>query len=188
MKLDINDLKRGLLVAIDGSPHIVLSAKHSHMGRGGAVVQTKIKNLRTGKVFERSMKSSDDIHEARIEKLRAIFIYERNKEYWFHEAGNPSNRFSLREDVIGEQASFLKANMEIKAFLFNKEVINVELPIKADYEVMDAPPSIKGNTSQGGNKMVTIKGGFKVTVPLFIETGDIIRVNTETGEYSERVT
>jgi len=187
MKLAINDLKRGSLVAIDGSPHIVMFAKHSHIGRGGAVVQTKIKNLRTGKVFERSMKPSDNIEEAEIKKLKANFIYERNKEYWFHETDSPSNRFSLEKDVIGEQALFLKPKIEIKAFLFNGEIINIELPIKADYEVTEAPPSIKGNTSQGGNKIVMIEGGSKINVPLFIETGDIIRVNTETFEYSERV-
>jgi len=187
MKLAINELKRGSFIAIDGLPHIVMFAKHSHMGRGGAVVQTKIKNLRTGKIFERSMKPSDNIDEARIEKLRANFIYERNKEYWFHEVGHPSNRFSLGKDVIGEQALFLKPKMEIKTFLFNGEIINIELPIKADYEVTDAPPSIKGNTSHGGNKIVIIEGGSKINVPLFIETGDIIRINTETFEYAERV-
>jgi len=188
MRLDINDLRRGSLVAIEGSPHLVLSAKHRHVGRGGAVMQTKIKNLRTGRVFEKSLKPSDDIRDVEIGKLRASFIYERNKEYWFHEVDKPGNRFSLKEDVIGGQASFLKPEMGIKALLFDGEVINVELPIKADYNVIDAPPSIRGDTSQGGNKVVTVEGGSRVTVPLFIETGDTIRVNTDTGEYSERVT
>lgn len=186
MKLDANELKRGSLVAIDKNPYIVLSVKHVHMGRGSAVVQSKLKDLKTGKVLERSLRPSDDIEEAQIEKIGVQFIYERNGEYWFHEEGNPSKRFSLEGGVVGEQREFLKSNMKIRAYSFEGNIINIELPVKANYKVIDAPPNIKGNTSQGGSKVITIEGGAKVNVPLFIETGDIIRVNTETGEYTER--
>jgi len=187
MKLDINDLKRSSVIEIDKTPYIVLSVKHIHMGRGGASVQTKIKDLKSGKVLERNFKSSDNFDEAQIEKVDVEFIYNKGDEYWFHESGAPSKRVSLDKDAIGEQSKFLKSKMAIRAFLFKGEVINIELPIKADYEVIDAPPSIKGNTSSGGNKLVTIEGGAKVSVPLFIEAGDKVRVNTETGEYTERV-
>jgi len=186
MKLDISDLKRGGLVVYDGDPYMVLSVRHVHMGRGGASVQTKIKNLRSGKVLDRNFKSADTFEEADIEKLNANFIYERNSEYWFNESGNKGNRFSLVKDVIGDAAPFLKPGMEVKAFIFDGGVINIELPIKADYKVIEAPPSIRGNTSSGGDKVVTIEGGAKVTVPLFIEEGDVIRINTETWEYAER--
>jgi len=186
MKLEINDLKRGSLIVLDNNPYTVLSVKHVHMGRGGAVVQTKVKDLKTGKVVDKSLKPSDNIEQAEIERKDSEFIYERNGEYWFHEAGSPGSRFSLPMDVIGEQALFLKNKMKIKAFIFDGDVINVELPIKNDYEVVEAPPSIKGNTSQGGSKLVVIEGGAKVSVPLFIEAGDKIRVNIETGEYAER--
>ena len=186
MKLDINDLKRGSIIVFEGSPSIVLSAKHIHMGRGGAVVQSKIKDLQTGKIAERSFKSSDSFEEAEIDKTNVVFIYERNGEYWFHEKGKPGSRFPLGAEEIGEQSIYLKPNMEVLAFMFNGQVINIELPIKAEYEVIDAPPSIRGNTSSGGSKQVTIEGGAKVNVPLFIEAGDRIRVNTDTGEYAER--
>jgi len=186
MRLDINDLKRGSLVVVDGDPYVVLFTKHVHMGRGSASVQTKLKNLVTGKVLDRTFKSADNIEEAEIKKLDSVFIYERNGEYWFHEEDDKSKRFSLDGDAIGEQAIFLKAEMKVRAILFNGEIINVELPIKADYKVTEAPPKIKGNTSSGGTKFVTIEGGAKISTPLFIETGDVIRVNTETGEYTER--
>lgn len=186
MKLDINDLKRGSLVVIDSDPYIVMHVKHTHMGRGGASVQSKLKNLRTGKIVEKSLKPSDSFEEANIEKLDAGFIYERDGEYWFHEKGDKGKRFSLNGEVIGEQAKFLKGGVRVRALIFKEDVINVELPVKADYKVVEAPPNVKGNTSQGGNKVVTLEGGAKVTVPLFIETGDIIRVNTDTGEYTER--
>ena len=187
MTLDINDLKRGSLIVFEKDPYIVLSAKHSHIGRGGASLQAKIKNLRTGKVLDKGFKSADTFEEANIERLDAVFIYERNDEYWFHEKSDKSKRFSLDEEAIGEQVKFLKANLEVKAFLFNNEFINIELPIKVDYRVIEAPPNIRGNTSSGGDKVVTIEGGGKITVPLFIEEGDNIRVNTDTGEYSERI-
>jgi elongation factor P len=187
MRLDINDLKRGTLIVIDGGPYSVLSVKHTHMGRGGASVQSKIKDLRSGKVLDRTFKPSDNVDEADIRRMDVKFIYERKGEYWFHEPGKPEKRFSLGGVVLGEQGKFLKPNMEVKAFLFSGNVINVELPIKAGYKVIEAPPSIRGNTSQGGNKPVVIEGGAKINVPLFIEEGDTIRVNTETGEYAERV-
>ena len=150
-------------------------------------MQSKIKDLRTGKVLDKTFKSSDAIEEAEIERRDAVFIYERNGEYWFNELGNPSARFALSGGVIGSQAQFLKSKMEIKAFIFKGDIINIELPIKADYKVIEAPPSIKGNTSSGGSKLVTIEGGAKINTPLFVEEGDTIRVNTETGEYTERV-
>lgn len=186
MKLEINDFKRGSLIVVESDPYIVLHVKHVHMGRGGASVQSKLKNLRTGKITEKSLKPSDSFEEANIEKLDAEFIYERGGEYWFHEKGDKGKRFSLNGEIIGEQAKFLKTGIEARAFIFNSKVINVELPPKADYKVAEAPPNIKGSTSQGGNKVVTLEGGAKVTVPLFIETGDIIRINTDTGEYTER--
>lgn len=186
MKLDINDIKRGSLVVMENTPYVVLSVKHVHMGRGSAVVQSKLKDLKTGKILEKSLRSSDDIEEAKIEKTAAQFIYERNGEYWLHEKGNPKNRFRIEGEAVGEEREFLKSNMEVKAYSFEGNIINIELPVKADYEVIDAPPNVRGNTSQGGNKVVTIEGGAKVSVPLFIEVGDIIRVNIEKGEYTER--
>src|SRR3989344_3765907 len=119
MTLDINDLKRGGLVVVEGDPYIVLSVKHVHMGRGGASVQTKMKNLRSGKVLDRNFKSADTFEEANIEKLNSEFIYERNGEYWFNEGGDKGNRFSLVGDVIGDAALFLKPGMEMKAFIFS---------------------------------------------------------------------
>lgn len=191
MKIGINEIKRGSLIVVESDPYIVLSTTHVHMGRGGASLQAKIKNLRTGKLLDRTFKPADTIEEAEIEKLDAVFIYERNGEYWFHEKDKKGNRFALKGEVIGTQSVFLKTGMEVRAFVFvtkgEKNIINVELPIKADYKVVEAPPNIKGNTSSGGDKVVTIEGGGKVTVPLFVEEGDTIRINTGTGEYSERV-
>ena len=185
--MGINNLKRGTLVVIDSDPYLVMHISHQHIGRGGSSAQIKIKNLVNGKVFDRTFKSSDQFEEAEVTKLDSQFIYSRNNEFWFNESNKPSERFSIEEGVIGESAGFLKPKMAVRAVQFKGKIINVELPVKVEYEVTDAPPKIKGNTAQGGSKQVTIETGVKISTPMFIETGDVIRVNTETGEYVERV-
>ncbi len=200
MAVGINELKKGVFIVIDGAPYAVLSASHSHIGRGGALVQTKIKNLMTGNILDRNFRAGDAVEVAEIRKMQAQFLYERRGDYWFCEAGKPANRFALSGNALGDRAALLKPKMEIVALKYVKDkgaspdtgrpweqIINVELPVKADYRVTHAPPGIRGNTSQGGTKTVTLEGGLKVTVPLFIEEGDTVRINTETREYAERV-
>ncbi|MBI2592807.1 MAG: elongation factor P [Candidatus Colwellbacteria bacterium] len=187
MKLTINDLKNGTLVVVEGAPHAVLRVDHLHMGRGGASVQTKMRNLLNGKTFERNYKTADEFESADVEKIKGQFLYESRGVYWFHEMGNPKNRFSFSQEDLGEETTqFLKLNLEVTAIKFGDKFVNIELPIKVDYRVIEAPPSVKGNTAQGGSKVVVIEGGAKISTPLFIETGDVIRVNTQVGEYVER--
>lgn len=171
---------------MDGEPCRVMSVKHSHMGRGSAILQAKVKSLVSGKILDRGFKPADEFEEAEIERIDAEFIYFRNNEYWFHEAGNPTNRFVIGAEAIGDQGDFLKSGMEVRAFRFKGDIINVELPIKVEYKVTEAPPNVRGNTAQGGAKQVIIETGAKINTPMFVEAGDIIRVNTETGEYVER--
>lgn len=187
MTLSINDIKNGSLIVIDGAPYLVILIKHLHMGRGGASVQTKIRNLKTGQVFERNFKPSDEFEEADVEKIKARFLYENRGVCWFAELNNPKNRFSLEKEKLGEQAQYLKANLEITAVRFNNEVIGIELPPKIDYKVIEAAPAVRGNTAQGATKTVVIESGAKITTPLFVNEGDIIRVNVQTGEYAERM-
>ncbi len=185
--LTINDLKNGQFIILEGSPFEVLSVRHSHLGRGGANVQAKLRDLRTGKVFDRNFKPADKFEEVEIEKIKTQFIYSHRDEFWFAEISNPKNRFSLPLGIIGDYKDFLKSNLEITALKFEDEIINIELPIKVDYKVIEAPPGIKGDTAQGGTKSAVIETGAKVLVPLFVKEGDIIKINTQTGEYVERV-
>ena len=185
--LSHTDLKNGVLIIVDGQPYEVLEANFIKKAQRRPTVKTKIKNLITGNTVTESAHPSDSYEDAEVERLNAIFIYERGGEYWFHETKDKSRRFSLSADVLGDQKGFLKTNTEVLAQTFNGNVISVELPPKIDVKVTEAPPSIRGNTSQGGNKVVTIETGAKVATPLFIEAGDIIRVNTQTGEYVERI-
>jgi len=172
---------------MDGAPYEVLESHFLRMQQRKAVVQTRIRNLITGKVLDRNFQPSDSFDEAEIEKKSAMFIYANRGEYWFHKDGNPKERFSLTGDLVGESGQFLKPNTKVTTMVFNEKVIKVDLPIKMEFKVTEAPPSIKGNTAQGGTKVVTLEGGAKINAPLFVNEGDMIRVNTQTGEYVERV-
>lgn len=183
--LGMNDLKNGAFAVINGDPCVFLSVKHLHMGRGGSSIQTRFRNLRTGQVFERNFKPADQFEPADVEKIKVKFIYSRHDEFWFSD--EDKKRFFLRKDIVAESAPYLKPELEITALKFGDKIVSVELPVKADYKVIEAPPSIRGDTAQGGNKAVTIESGAKVMAPLFIGEGDIIKVNTQTGEYVERV-
>ncbi|MCL4399993.1 elongation factor P [Patescibacteria group bacterium] len=186
-RLSYNELKVGTIFTKDGSPFKVLSSAFVRMQQRKPVMQLKIENLISGKVQEYSAHQNEEFEEAEIDIMPVQFIYENRGEYWFNEKGNPKNRFQLSKEILGNASQFLKPSTELTAYKFNEKIINVELPIKMDLKVTEAPPAIKGNTAQGGNKAVTLETGAKINVPLFIEEGDIIKINTETGEYIERV-
>jgi len=191
MSLDYTELKRGLIIVLNNEPYEVLDAGFLRMQQRKAVMQTKLKSLISGKVIDKNFQASDEIEEAEIEKIEAIFIYSNRGEYWFHKKDNPKERFEIKEEILGPKAQFLKPNTPIIAIVFHsngkEKIINVDLPVKMEFKVIEAPPPIKGNTAQGGSKQVVIETGAKVIVPLFVESGDIIKINTETGEYVERV-
>jgi elongation factor P len=151
------------------------------------VAKTKIKNLITGKVIERNFHQDDVFEEAEIEKLKIKFIYSRKGRCYFCELENPRNRFDFEEEKIGFGARFLKENLILDGLRFKGKIINVSLPIKVQLKVIEAPPGVKGERAQAGTKQVTLETGAKINVPLFIESGDIIEINTETGEYIKRI-
>ncbi len=187
--LDYNELKVGTIFMKneDPDPYEVMEYAFIRMQQRKPVTQLKIKNLISGKVQDYTAHQNDHFYEAEIDVVPVVFIYHAKDEYWFHEKGNPKNRFAFKENVLGDMGHYLKANTEVKAFKFGEQVINIEIPIKMDLKVTEAPPAIKGNTAQGGTKMVTLETGAKVNVPLFINEGDIVRINTQSGEYFERV-
>ncbi len=187
MSLAYTDLTKGVLFVIDGAPYEVIETHFLRMQQRKAVVQTRIRNLITGKLLDRNYQASDTFEEAEIERKHALFIYESKGQYWFHEEGNPKTRFALEKDVVGDQGQFLKPNTRVSTMTFEDKVIKVEIPVKMEFKVVEAPPALKGNTAQGGTKVVTIEGGAKISAPLFINEGDMIRVNTQTGSYVERV-
>lgn len=182
-----NDLKPGIVFVLDGEPYLVMEYEFLRMQQRKPVAKTKIKNLMNGKIVDRTFHFGDSFEEAEIEKKPIKYLYNNRDQYWFCEIKDPSKRFFFAEDVIGAPGKFLKTNTEVTAVIFGEKTIGVEVPIKMDLLVKEAPPSIKGNTAQGGTKSVTLETGAVVNVPLFVNTGDTIKVNTQSGEYVERV-
>lgn len=185
--LSYSDLTKGTIFILDNDPYEVLDYQFLRMQQRKPLAQTKIKNLISGKITQRNFHQNETFEEAEIEKEEINFIYVSRGEYWFHKAGSPKDRFVLNAELIGEKAKFLKLNTTVAAKKFREKIIGIALPIKMEFKVVEAPPVIRGNTSSGGGKLVTLENGLSVQTPFFIEAGDIVRVNTETGEYTERV-
>ncbi|MEX0870039.1 MAG: elongation factor P [Candidatus Spechtbacterales bacterium] len=186
--ISTNDLSKDDIILLNGQPHKVLEIKHKKVARQAATADAKLKNLASGATVSRTfLPSSDRLEEAQIEKKQLQFIYNHRGKYVFCNPVDKSERYELVEESLGEERLFLRSNLEITAQFLKGEIISIELPVKVEYKVAEAPPNIRGNTASGGTKQVEIETGAVVNTPLFIETGDVIRVNTKKGEYVERV-
>ncbi len=185
--LSYNEIKPGVAVIVEGEPYVCTWNNIMQKQQRRPVNQTKLRHLIRGNVVEHSFQQSDKLKEAEITNKAAMFIYERKGEWWFHALGKPSERFSLTEEAVGESGRFLKSNTEVTTDWFDEKLIRVRLPIKVELKVTEAPPNTRGNTAQGGSKIVTLETGATIDAPMFVELGDVIRINTETGEYVERV-
>ncbi len=185
--LAYNEVLPKRLIIVEGEPYEVLSAWVFRKQQRKPVNQAKLRNLKTGSHTEMTFHQSDKIEEAEVETKPAKFIYSRNGEWFFHEINNPSKRFELSEEMIGDSGKYLTANTEVEIRWFEEEPIQVKIPVKMDLKVKEAPPNTRGNTAQGGNKVVVLETGAPLTVPMFVEAGDVVRINTETGEYVERL-
>jgi len=184
--LDYSEIVGRKFIVLDGEPWEVLDSHVFRKQQRKPVNATKLKNCITGKVTERSFHVSEKVEEAEIEERNVKFLYQNRGEYWFCEAENPSKRFKIDEDFIGVQAKFLKKDSVVQAVSFGNKVISMKIPIKIELMVIEAHPAVKGNTAQGGTKTVKLETGVEIQVPMFIKEGEMVRVNSETGEYTER--
>lgn len=183
--LSLSEIKVGKKIVIEGEPFVVQFVQHSKMGRAGAVLRTKLKNLVTGNVINKTFQGSDKVKEAEMGTKKAQFLYQEGNLFFFM-GSEDYEQFELDAQVIGDDVRYFKEGTSVDILLFKEIPINIELPIKMSFEVIEAPPAIKGNTADGGTKQVKIETGATITTPLFIETGDKIKVNTQTGQYAER--
>ncbi len=185
--LTYNEITPHTYVVIDGEPYEVLSSHVFRKQMRKPVNQTKLKNLISGKVIERSFHATEKAVEADLSTREVTYLYTNRGEYWFCELDDPSKRFSLSNELIGDRGNFMKANSPTELAIFDEKIIGVTIPIKVELKVKEAAAAVKGNTVQGGVKQVTLETGATINVPMFINEGDIIRINTETGAYTERV-
>jgi elongation factor P len=189
--LEYNEVREGKIILYEGAPYEVITSHVFRKQQRKPVNATKIKNLITGRVAEISFGSSEKVEEADISTRPATYLYVAKDEVWLCDTKDKSKRFSLKTDVVGDKIKFVKSNTDVDLIIFTNDddeelVIGVKLPIKVDLKVTEAPPAIKGSTMTGGNKVVTLETGATVQVPMFIESGETIRINTSTGEYVER--
>ena len=185
--LDYSEIVERKYIVLDGQPWEVLTSHVFRKQQRKPVNATKLKNLITGKVTERSFHVSEKVEEAEIDSRDVKFLYENRGEFWFCEAEDPSKRFKIDESFIGIQAKFIKKDSIVQALSFDDKIIAMKIPIKIELKVVEAYLAVKGNTAQGGTKAVVLENGVELQVPMFIKEGDVVRVNSETGEYTERV-
>jgi len=184
--MDLAQIKEGVALELDGQNFIVVKAQHSKIGRGGALVKSKLKNLKTKALIDRTIKPSDSFDYADVNRSKASYLYADQSKSFFMDASS-FEQFSIENDSISAQQKFLKEGLTVDVLLIGEEAVAIELPKKVDYKVIEAPPNVKGNTASGANKSVQIETGASITVPMFIKEGDIIKVNTTDNRYVERV-
>ncbi len=184
--LSHTDLRPGVQFIYEGQPWEVVTADMMKMAQRRPVIQSKIKNLIDGRVQEKNFQQGDMFDEADLQKKDIKFLYQSKGQYWFCEVNDPSQRFFFTEDHIGSQAKFLRPNELVTGILFNEKIITFKLPIKVELKVKEAAPGVKGDRAQGGTKEAILESGAVIQVPLFIEEGDVIEVNTETETYVKR--
>jgi elongation factor P len=185
--LEYNEITEKKYIVLDGQPFEVISSHVFRKQQRKPVNATKLKNLMTGKVTEYSFHQSEKVEEAEIEEREMKYLYNNRGEWWFSDPENPANRFKVSEEIVGPQGRFLKPNTIVTQYLFKDQPIGFRMPIIAELKVTEAPPNVKGDTATGGQKNITLETGATINVPLFVNQGDTIRINTETGEYRERV-
>jgi elongation factor P len=185
--LEYNEITERKYIVLEGQPYEVISSHVFRKQQRKPVNATKLKNLMTGKVTEYSFHQSEKIEEAEIETKEVKYLYNNRGEWWFTSPNDPSKRFMIKDEEIGEQKRFIKPNTILTQLLFRDTPIGFRFPITVELKVVEAPPGIKGDTATGGNKIVKLETGATINAPLFINEGEIIKINTETGEYRERV-
>jgi len=185
--LEYNEITLRKVILIGGEPYEVLDSHVFRKQQRKPVNQTKLRHIITGKVTEQAFHVSEKVEEADLSTRAVKFLYKNKGEFWFNDPKNPADRFMLDEAMLGEPMRFVKPNDIIDGLVFDERIIGVKVPIKVDLKVTEAAPAVKGNTVSGGSKSVTLETGATMQVPLFINQGDVLRINTESGEYTERV-
>ena len=190
--LEYNEVKPGKYILYNGEPYEVLESHVARTQMRKPQNQTKLRSMLSGRITPVSFHSSERIPEADIDSRLIKFIYESRGQYCFSEIKDASKRFFLDSAIIGPQVKFLKGDTEVSALTFTSEdsdepkIIGIKMPVKMELLVKEAPPAVRGNTVQGGTKQITLETGAVISVPLFINEGETVRINTQTGDYVER--
>jgi elongation factor P len=184
--IDVNELRKGVTFTMDGELYRVIQYQHYKPGRGNAVIRTKLRNLRTGGTLDKTFTSGDRVQDFRLEHQTVQYLYNDGDFYYFMDT-DTFEQFPLPNALLEEAKPFLIENMELELFSYEGERLDVELPITVDLKVVEAPPGFAGDTATGATKEVTLETGYKLFGPLFIQEGDVLRIDTRDGRYLTRV-
>lgn len=183
--ISVNDLRTGQTLEIDGNIFQVIDFQHVKPGKGAAFVRTKLRNVRSGAVTENTFRAGEKVAKAHLERREMQYLYNDGEGFVFMD-NESFDQISLREEGMGDAPKYLKENMTVSVLMYQTEVIGIDLPSQVELEVVETEPGIKGDTASGGGKPATLETGIVVQVPFFINIGDVLRINTKTGEYTER--
>lgn len=183
--ISTNDFRTGLTIEIEGDVYQVVDFQHVKPGKGAAFVRSKIKNLRTGAVVEKTFNAGEKIPRARVERQEVQYLYNDGASYNFMDM-ETYDQLSLNAEQLGDAIRYLKENMTISLLMFKGKPIGVDLPNFVELKVIDTAPGIKGDTAAGGSKPATLETGMVVQVPFFINVGDVLQIDTRTGNYIKR--
>lgn len=184
--ISTNDFRTGLTIEVEGEIYTVVEFQHVKPGKGSAFVRSKLKNLRTGAVIERTFRAGEKVPRAHLERKEMQYLYREGDSFVFMD-NETYEQVSLTSEQLGDNVKYLKENMNIYLLTHEGNLIGVELPNFVELEVVAADPGVRGDTATGGTKSATLETGLTIQVPLFVEVGDVVRVDTRTGEYLERV-
>ncbi|OGX45513.1 MAG: elongation factor P [Omnitrophica WOR_2 bacterium RIFCSPLOWO2_12_FULL_51_8] len=184
--MSINEIKSGVTILVDGAVYIVVETQHVKPGKGAAFVRAKLRNLKSSYIQEKTFRGDEKIEEAFVEERKLQYLYSSAQIYYFMDQDN-FEEIAIPVDTLGEKAKFLKDNLEVSGYFYKGDTLNVNLPNSIEFKVAHTEPGIKGDTAKSGTKAAQIETGATVQVPLFINSGDTIKVDTRSGEYVERV-
>lgn len=184
--INVGEIKRGIIIELDGQLQQIIDFQHIKMGRGSAQVRMKFRNVRTGQITERSFQATEKFQRVRLDHRTVQFLYSDGDQYLFMDTES-FDQIALTKDQLGDAVNYLKDGLTMELLSYNDQPIGVELPITVDLRIEHTEPGFKGDTATGGTKPATLETGLVVQVPLFVNQGETIRVDTRTGTYLERV-
>ena len=184
MQVSTAEFRKGLKIELDGQPYNIVEFQHVKPGKGGAFVRTKLKHLRLGRVVDRTFRAGEKVGLVDYEQRSMQYLYKDDNFHFMNL--DTYDQIALDPDVVGEAASWLKDTMEVEVFIINGEPAGVDVPNFVELQVVNTDPGVRGDTASGGSKPATLETGAVVQVPLFIDQGEILRIDTRTGTYIER--
>ena len=186
MPVSTAEFRNGLKIQIDGDPYIIVEFQHVKPGKGGAFVRTKMKSLKSGNVIDRTFRSGEKVDTPELDEKTMQYLYAADKDRVFMDT-KTYEQISMNENQLGDSINYLKENMEIKVLYFKGQPINVDIPMFVELSISRTDPGVRGDTASGGSKPATLETGAVVKVPFYLNEGDIVKVDTRTGTFIERV-